>query len=89
MHLTVTDRKEDEVEELLYKLEKSVSIDVVSAFVDYRQLIDTNDVVEGRFMQPACLDARVAIVLTCLEQVEICGGHIQKVSADTFTSHVS
>lgn len=66
-----------------------ISVDIYVAFLDYRPLSDNDYIVKCGITSLTCLDASVATVLTCLEQMEKYGAYRQYVYAHTFTSHVS
>lgn len=63
---TVVDGEEDDEEELICLLKRSISVETFYAFLDYRLLKGNDDIVEGRTMQLARLDAWIGTMLQCL-----------------------
>lgn len=80
--------KENDEEKRLYLFGDGLSHNIFYAFQDYRPLSGSYGIVEGSIMQAARSDVWIATMLTGLEQSKNRSGHIWKVYADTWTSHV-
>lgn len=67
---------------------KTTSVDFYYAFLTYRTLSTTHDIVKEIIAQPARLNVLIRAMLRWSGQTENCGKNRQRIYVKIFTSHV-
>lgn len=81
---TVVGREAYDERKRICRFVNSTFVDIFSGFLDNRPRGSNPDILEGRGMQPAHLDAWIATAMTCLEQRTKLGVNKQTVYTDKF-----